>query len=273
MGAKRHFALPMRLRGGDAIHPIEGRTQLPLHTCVRRRKLGKICTCTRNPLRRSRRSPRSGAVSPNYSKVQEDKRRDENHHRVRGDDRSPSVAKDAKVWKQKITECVHKRSAYQDQPSARLMSLEYFGSKLQELDDARRLARAELESLMRRQKHIEQLEQGLPALLKSMAELIPDALEGLMPEERNKIHRMLRLEVTPFEEGYKVGGAFCSSEPRLLKCDRKDPPRTRGRVAIGADARSQRPHPPLQECWRPPSSVSSADLFPIRRSRHAGGLL
>ena len=30
MGAKRHFALLTRLRGGDAILPIEGRTQLPL---------------------------------------------------------------------------------------------------------------------------------------------------------------------------------------------------------------------------------------------------
>ena len=45
-----------------------------------------------------------------------------------------------------------------------------------------------------------------------MAELGPDALEGLILEERNKIHRMLCLEVTPLEEGYKVGGAFRSSE-------------------------------------------------------------
>ena len=71
---------------------------------------------------------------------------------------------------------MHTRSAYQDQPSARLMSLEEFGSKLQELDDARRLARAELESLTRRHKHIEQLEQGRKAPLKSMAELIPDRM-------------------------------------------------------------------------------------------------
>ena len=50
------------------------------------------------------------------------------------------------------------------------------------------------------------------ALLKAIAEIIPDALEGLIPEERNKIYRMLRLEVTPLEEGYEVSGAFCSSE-------------------------------------------------------------
>ena len=44
-----------------------------------------------------------------------------------------------------------------------------------------------------------------------MTEIVPDALEGLTPEERNKIYRMLRLEVAPFEEGYEVSGAFCSS--------------------------------------------------------------
>jgi hypothetical protein len=119
--------------------------------------------------------------------------------------------KEARLWQQKIAECVHKRSAYQDQQAAGLMTLEELGSKLQEVDDARRLAQAELESLTRRQEHIEQLEKVREALLKSMAKIVPDALEGLTPEERNKIYRMLRLEVTPLEEGYEVSGAFCSS--------------------------------------------------------------
>jgi hypothetical protein len=91
------------------------------------------------------------------------------------------------------------------------MTLEELGSKLQELDDARRLAQAELESLTRRQEHIEQLEKDREALIRSMAEIIPDALEDLTPQERNKIYRMLRLEAAPFEEGYEVSGAFCSS--------------------------------------------------------------
>jgi len=44
-----------------------------------------------------------------------------------------------------------------------------------------------------------------------MAEMVPHALEGLTPGERNKIYRMLRLEIAPFEEGYEVSGSFCSS--------------------------------------------------------------
>ena len=91
------------------------------------------------------------------------------------------------------------------------MTLEELGSRLQEVDDARRLAQAELEALTRRQEQIEQLEKDRESLLKSMAEVVPDALEHLTPQERNKIYRMLRLEVAPFEEGYEVSGAFCSS--------------------------------------------------------------
>jgi hypothetical protein len=64
---------------------------------------------------------------------------------------------------------------------------------------------------MRRQEHIENLEKDREALLKSMAEIVPDALKALTPQERNKIYRMLRLEVAPIEEGYEVCGAFCSS--------------------------------------------------------------
>jgi hypothetical protein len=62
-----------------------------------------------------------------------------------------------------------------------LMTLEELGSKLQEVDDARRLAHTELEALTRRQEHIEQLENNVESLLKLMAERVPDALEGLIP--------------------------------------------------------------------------------------------
>jgi hypothetical protein len=34
-------------------------------------------------------------------------------------------------------------------------------------------------------------------------------LDGLTGDDRNKVYRMLRLEVTPTPEGYEVTGAFC----------------------------------------------------------------
>jgi site-specific DNA recombinase len=192
-----------RSKGGPSYH---------YYTCVRRRKLGKICTCTQKSLAAI--DAESTVWSFISDLLQDPKKISAGMETLIEQERATGpqdTAKEAKVWKEKIAACVHKRSAYQDQQAVGLMTLEELGSKLQELDDARRLAQAELEALMRRQEHIKQLEEDREALLESMAEIVPDALEGLTPEERNKIYRMLRLEVTPLEKGYEVSGAFCSS--------------------------------------------------------------
>jgi hypothetical protein len=44
-----------------------------------------------------------------------------------------------------------------------------------------------------------------------VSETVPGALDNLDGEEKNRLYQMLRLEVTPSEEGYKVSGAFCTS--------------------------------------------------------------
>jgi site-specific DNA recombinase len=192
-----------RSKGGSSYH---------YYTCVRRRKLGKICPCTQKSLVAI--DAESTVWSFISDLLQDPKKISAGMETLIEQERTTGpqdAAKEAKVWKQKIAECVHKRSAYQDQQAAGLMTLEELGSKLQQLDDARRLAQAELEALTRRQEHLEELEKDREALLKSMAEIVADALEDLTPQERNKIYRMLRLEVAPFKEGYKVSGAFCSS--------------------------------------------------------------
>jgi hypothetical protein len=61
------------------------------------------------------------------------------------------------------------------------------------------------------QQRVEELEKDRDALLQSMSEIVPGALEDLDGEEKNKLYQMLRLEVTPSEEGYEVSGAFCTS--------------------------------------------------------------
>jgi site-specific DNA recombinase len=190
-------------KGGPSYH---------YYTCVRRRKLGKICTCTQKSLAAI--DAEATVWSFISDVLQDPKKISAGMETLIEQEKATGprdTAKEAKAWKQKIAECVHKRSAYQDQQAAGLMTLEELGSKLQEVDDARRLAQAELEALMRRQEHIEELEKDREALLKSMAEIVPEALEDLTPQERNKIYRMLRLEVAPFAEGYEVSGAFCSS--------------------------------------------------------------
>jgi site-specific DNA recombinase len=195
--------LTSRSKGGPSYH---------YYTCVRRRKQGKICTCTQKSLAAIEAEATVwGFIS---DLLQDPKKISAGMETLIEQERAAGpqdTVKEAKVWKQEIAESAHKRSAYQDQQAAGLMTLEELGSKLQEVDDARRLAQAELEALTKCQEHIKQLEKDHEALLKSMAEIVPDALEGLTPEERNKIYQLLRLEVTPLEGGYEVSGAFCSS--------------------------------------------------------------
>ena len=134
------------------------------YTCVRRRKLGKICTCTQKSLAAI---DAEATVWGFISDLLQDLRKiSAGMETLIGQERATGpqdTVKEARRWKQKITKCVHKRSAYQGQQAAGLMTLEELGSKLQELDDARRLAQAELESLTRRQVHIKQLEEDREA--------------------------------------------------------------------------------------------------------------
>jgi len=127
--------------------------------------------------------------------------------------RSRDPRKEAEVWVEKLEECDCLRRAYQDQQAAGLMTLEELRERLEELENTRRLAQAELEVIADREDRVKELEGDRDALLDHMAAMVPDALENLTPEERNELHRMLRLQVTPASEGYRVSGAFCTTEP------------------------------------------------------------
>ncbi|MBA2510421.1 MAG: recombinase zinc beta ribbon domain-containing protein [Rubrobacteraceae bacterium] len=117
-------------------------------------------------------------------------------------------AEEAAGWAEKLDECDRLRGAYQDQQAAGLMTLGELGSKLESLEETRRLARAELAALQARVARTEELERDRDALLESWANALPEALDGLTGQERNKVYKMLRLEVTPTAEGFGVTGAL-----------------------------------------------------------------
>jgi hypothetical protein len=113
----------------------------------------------------------------------------------------------------KLEECDRLRRAYQDQQAAGLMTLEELDSRLKGLEETRRLARSELRALEARRERVDDLERDRDALLESWVSTAPRALDELTGAERNKVYRMLRLEVIPTLEGFAVSGAFCSIEP------------------------------------------------------------
>jgi hypothetical protein len=122
-----------------------------------------------------------------------------------------NLDREAKVWTKKLAEYTRLRSAYQDQQAAGLMTLQELGAKLEELENGRRKAERELTALTAHQQRVEGLENDRDALLQSMFEIVPGALDDLDGEKKNRLYQMLRLEVTPSEEGYEVSGAFCTS--------------------------------------------------------------
>jgi site-specific DNA recombinase len=114
----------------------------------------------------------------------------------------------AAVWAKKLAECDQLRGAYQDQQAAGFMTLEELGSKLEGLEETRRTVRAELAALEAGKERVSELKRDRDALLESWTGTVPEALESLPGEERNKVYRMLRLEVTPTLEGCRVTGAL-----------------------------------------------------------------
>ena len=67
---------------------------------------------------------------------------------------------------------------------------------------------AELAALKDHRRRVQDLEQDRDALLESMAEMVPEALDSLTSEEKSRIYRMLRLEVTPTTEGTMSAALF-----------------------------------------------------------------
>jgi hypothetical protein len=105
------------------------------------------------------------------------------------------------VWAEKAAECARLRGAYQDQQAAGLMTLAELGSKLEELESTRQMAEAEIAALAAQEERVEELERDRDALIEFYAGAVLEALDRLDGEERNRIYRMLRLEITPQEDG------------------------------------------------------------------------
>ena len=182
------------------------------YTCGRRRTLGKMCSCTQKSLRSSEVEPLVwDFVSDHLTDPEKIRSSMEALIEQEQATEPRDLEREAKVWTKKLAEYTRLRSAYQDQQAASLMTLQELGAKLEELEEGRREVERELATLKTHQQRMEELEKDRDALLQSMTEAVPGALDDLDGEEKNRLYQMLRLEVIPSEEGYEVGGAFCTS--------------------------------------------------------------
>jgi site-specific DNA recombinase len=182
------------------------------YICVRRRKLRKMCSCTQKSLQAAEIEPTVWAFVSNI--LTHPKRIRVGMETLIEQEQASEpqdLGREAKAWTKKVAEYTRLRSAYQDQQAAGLMTLQELGARLEELENKCKMAKRELASLRNRQQRVGELEKDRDALLQSMSEMVPAALDDLAGEEKNRLYQMLQLEVMPSEEGYEVSGAFCTS--------------------------------------------------------------
>lgn len=101
----------------------------------------------------------------------------------------------------KIAEVECKRPRYQDMAAEGHMTFDELGEKLQQLDEVREAAERELTGLEHRRMQLEELERDSSSVVERYTGIVPGALEGLTPEERHRVYRMLELEARVHQDG------------------------------------------------------------------------
>jgi hypothetical protein len=75
-----------------------------------------------------------------------------------------------------------------------LVDFDELRERLAAVEDTRKTAEEELRALRRRTEHLAQLELDRDGLLETYAELVPEAIGDLEPDERRRAYRMIGLE-------------------------------------------------------------------------------
>jgi site-specific DNA recombinase len=129
--------------------------------------------------------------------------------------------REAKAWRSKLAEANRKRSGYLDLAAEGIMGRDELMETLSSLEEVRKTAEEELVALRSHQERLEGLERDKDALLESYAQMTPEVLDSLTPEERHRVYGMLGLKATIKMDGtLEVSGAFgegdlfCGTETR-----------------------------------------------------------
>jgi hypothetical protein len=121
--------------------------------------------------------------------------------------------RDARAWHNKLAEADRKRDGYLHLAAEGIIGREELREKLSALEEVRSTANRELEAHRIRRERLEELERDKDALLESYAQMTPEALESLTPEERHRLYGMLGLRATITMDGtLEVSGTFNEGE-------------------------------------------------------------
>lgn len=102
---------------------------------------------------------------------------------------------EAKHWLDKLAEAEEERRGFLRLAARGRMTDEELDEELAQLDETRKAAHNELETLRAHRARVEEMERDRDAVLEHYAALAPEALDSLTSEERHQLYKMLRLKV------------------------------------------------------------------------------
>ena len=123
---------------------------------------------------------------------------------------------EAASWLEKLSEVEQERRGYLRLAAKGHMADDELDEALAELEETRMTAEEELATIRGRKEILEELERDRDALLESYAEMTPEALDALTPEEHRQVYGMLRLRVEVFADGRMEARGILSENLRVL---------------------------------------------------------
>jgi site-specific DNA recombinase len=117
--------------------------------------------------------------------------------------------KETAAWLERLSTLERKRRGFQEIAAEGLMGLSELKERLAELDEERETAEEALEALKLKRSRLEALEQDAETLLTSYASTVPEGLDALSPNERQRVYKMMRLKIYTYAGGgTELDGTF-----------------------------------------------------------------
>jgi DNA repair exonuclease SbcCD ATPase subunit len=137
---------------------------------------------------------------------------------------------DDKTWLEKLSELEVQEERLLDLYLANNLEMDRYEKRLAQIKQSRKTVEEELARIAGRAARVDQLERDRDTVLNNYSRIVPEQLDALEPEERNRIYKLLDLTVLAQEDDslelkWALGSDLCRDNEPLPP----DSSRTRGR--------------------------------------------
>jgi hypothetical protein len=108
---------------------------------------------------------------------------------------------EAKAWLERIAAADRQRAKYHEMAAEELITFEELRERLEGLEETKRMAQGELESISLHRQRLEELECSADDLVRQYAAIVPEGLDAILPEEKHQTYKTLRMKVLVNIEG------------------------------------------------------------------------